>query len=73
MRTGISRNAVIVYAIIHEAKIKIDAASEDRNAYKEQEKSGDFEYLGSGYYYSYNGQKATDNKLTHFWKAKKLT
>ena len=64
------REDVPVYAIIDENRVRIDAASKRRNAYKEQEDSGAYVYLGYGNYYYPNGNPALSDEAAHFWKFK---
>ena len=60
---------VTVMATINNQIVKIDLAGDSRNDYKDIKHK--IQYLGQGRYYSYNGVRAKDKELTHFWKFKK--
>lgn len=57
---------IIVKAIIKGNIVTIDMAGRNRHEYKEMQNK--IKYLGKGYYHSYNGVKASDPKMAHFWK-----
>lgn len=60
---------IIVKAIIKNKIVKIDLAADNINDYQDIKEK--IKYLGSGLYHSYNGVRASDNTITHFWKFKK--
>ncbi len=65
-RIGTASENLIIRAKINGKIMAIDLASNEKNAYRDMEYK--VEYLGSGLYYSYGNTKATDKKVTHFWK-----
>lgn len=62
---------VITRARINGDIVTIDLASDFRQSYAEAEQKGEIEYLGEGFYYSYNESLAKDQTPAHFWRKKK--
>lgn len=62
---------VIVKARIGNDIVKIDYASEDRNAYSDLEIKGQIQYLGIGQYHSFDEILATATRHIHFWQSSK--